>query len=212
VKSRLLIALTACAALASLATPGSAAQRVREAQYIGGGTVVVKEQGQSPAADEGVLVCSATGGLSVGGGCVSFGAFPQSSSVLVQDNVSGNEVAFQVCIDNNGDGACISPDEGPCADEIFFSHDDEGVFFNPLGPLPTKAKAGCPGGVWDGYVVFLCNGVHADGGGTSGGGGSGHSHPATNGSIIQLDTPGSGFGTFCGGSRQDPSNKRYVVA
>lgn len=209
-KSRLLVVLTACAALASLATPGSAGPQVREAQYLGGGTVVVKEQGQSPAADEGVLVCSATGGMSVGGGCVSFGAFPQMSSVLVQDNVSGRDVAFQVCIDNNGDGACVSPDEGPCADQIFFSHSDEGIFFNPLGPLPTKPKDGCPGGVWNGYVVFLCNGVH--GGGASGAGGADHSHPATSGSIIQLDTPGSGFGNFCGGSRQDPSNKRYVVA
>ena len=213
-KSRLLIVLTGCAAAATLVsfmTPGSAAQGIREVQYTGGGTVVLKQQGQSPAADEGVLVCSATGGMGVGGGCVSFGTIPQSSSVAVQDNVSGNEVAFQVCIDNNGDGRCVSPDEGPCADEIFFSHNDEGQFFNPLGPLPTRPKDGCPGGVWNGYVVFLCNGVHG-GGAVSGTGSPDHSHPATQGHIIQLDTPGSGFGNFCGGSRQDPSNKVYVVA
>lgn len=212
-KSRLTIVLTGCVAALSLgllATPGSAAQGIREVQYTGGGTVVVKESGQAPLADEGVLVCSRTGGMGVGGGCVSFGTMLERSSVLVQDNAGGLEVAFQVCLDNNGDGACVSPDEGPCADQIFFSHDDRGDFFNPLGPLPISPKQGCPGGVWKGYVVFLCNGVHA-GGNDGASGVSAHNHPATQGQIVQLDTPGSGFGTFCGGSTQDPSNKRYVV-
>jgi hypothetical protein len=204
-----LTGIAAAVSLALFTTPGQAAQGIREVQYTGGGTVVVKQSGQSPAADEGVLVCSSTGGMSVGGGCLSFGTNPLASSVLVQDNVSGTQVAFQVCIDNNHDGRCVSPDEGPCADQIFFSHNDEGLFFNPLGPLPIKPKDGCPGGVWNGYVVFLCNGVHAAG--NDGSSGTNHSHPATAGHMIQLDTPGSGFGNFCGGSRQDPSNKQYVV-
>lgn len=204
-KSRLMLGLAAFAALAMTAAPSSAQHQrfTPEAQYTGGGAVVVKQNGRPPLADEGALVCRPNAFSGIGGGCVSFGAWPGASAVSVQDVVNGRSVPFQVCIDNNGDGACVSPDEGACADQIFFSHDDRGTNHNPLGPLPTGFASGCPGGAWHGYVVFICNGVHDAGGA--------HSHPATTGSILTLNTAGTGFGTFCGGPPQDPSNKRYVV-
>ena len=204
-KSRLLLALVAFTGVAMVASPSSAQHNrwTPEAVYSGGGTVVVKQNGQAPLADEGALVCRPNAWSGVGGGCVSFGQWIDKSSVGVYDTTFGTSVPFQVCIDNNGDGACVSPDKGACADQIFFSHDDRGNNFNPLGPLPTGFQSGCPGGAWHGYVVFVCNGVHDAGGG--------HSHPATTGSILTLNTPGTGFGTFCGGVPQDPSNKRYVV-
>lgn len=204
-KSRFLLVLTTLASLAALALPSSAAQKTFEADYTAGGTLVVKQAGQPATADTGALVCSPSGQtLNVGGGCVSFGPGPDFASVEVLDAVMAHNVAFQVCIDNNHDGACISPDRGPCADQIFFSHNDDGLFFNPLGPLPVKHKDGCPGGVWDGYVVFLCTGAHTTGG-------TAHNHAATRGSILTQTVPGTGFGNFCGGSPQDPSNKTYVV-
>jgi len=203
-RSRVLLVLTVLASGAALALPSSAAQGTYAAEYSAPGTLVVKQAGQPPAADTGVLVCSRSQQtLSVGGGCVSFGPGPDFASVVMLDAVMAHDVAFQVCIDNNHDGACVSPDRGPCADQIFFSHNDEGQFFNPLGPLPVKHKDGCPGGVWDGYVVFLCTGAHAAG--------TTHNHAATRGSILTRTGPGTGFGTFCGGSTQDPSNKSYVV-
>lgn len=204
-RSRLVLMLTAAASVVSLVSPGHAAQGVERTTYTGGGALVAKQSGQAPVADTGLLTCSASTGQGIGGGCVSFGSDPLApASVQVLDAVTADHVAFQVCLDNNGDGACVSPDRGPCADQIFFSHNDEGLFFNPLGPLPSTFKAGCPGGPWRGYVVFLCTGAHEAGGGS-------HAHPATEGSITVLPVPGSGFGNFCGGSTQDPSNKRYIV-
>lgn len=182
------------------------------ASYVSGGTAVVKESGSAPAADDGVVVCG--GEPSVGGACLPFGDL---DSIVVLDDVSGRAVAFQVCIDNNGDGVCgNSPDDGRdpgqlgCSDEIFFSHDDAGRFFNPLGPLPTSFRAGCPGGPWHGYVVFLCEGVHvsasADGSVTV----PAHAHAATVGTIA-LAEGGSGYGDFCRPPAAGPG-KTYVIA
>lgn len=205
--SRLLLAVASFATLAAFAAPGSAAATT--ATYVAGGTVVVKEGGKPPAADEGAVVCLAldvTGNnAGIGGGCVAFGAVPGASSVRVSDRLHGATVPFQVCIDNDGDGVCTSPDFGNCADEIFFSHDDNGVNHNPLGPLPTGFAAGCPGGAWNGYVVFLCNGVHTAGGA--------HAHPASVGTITTVSgVPGTGYGTFCGGAAENAqSNKPYTV-
>lgn len=202
-RSRLLVVLAALAAGVSLAAPGSAAPPwTPEAQYTLAGTVVVKQANEAPIADEGVLVCRPGQGMGVGGGCISFGAGPGFDSVRVVDAQNDHQVAFQVCIDNNGDGVCVSPDNGPCADQVFFSHADDGAIFNPLGPLPTRHSQECPGGVWDGYVVFLCNGVHDAG--------RAHTHPATTGSIM-LSGDGSGFGNFCGGTPVEPTRKRYAV-
>lgn len=204
-RTRLLVLVTAVVSCASLALPASAAQGgpTFDSSYGLPGTFVLKQANQPPIADEGAMVCSPSRAVGVGGGCVSFGLAPDASSVEVLDAVQAHNVAFQVCIDNNGDGRCVSPDKGECPDQIFFSHDDEGRFFNPLGGLPTHHLPGCPGGVWDGYVVFLCTGVHNAG--------TAHSHQVTAGTISTRNFPGTGFGNFCGGTPQDPTNKAYVV-
>ncbi len=178
------------------------------ADYVAGGTAVAKTAGQPPLVDSGVLQCSASTGDGVGGACLPFGALALDA-VLVKDAVAGRQVAFQVCIDNDGDSVCTSPGIGkPCDDLVVFSHDDAGNFFNPLGPLPPGFAPGCPGGPFPGYVVFLCEGVHASAEGTNDL--TPHAHPATTGTAT-LASGGTGFGDFCGGVRQNPSRKNYVV-
>lgn len=184
--------------------------------------------GPGPLVDSGVITCMKAKPVpSIGGGCVPFGV---GNSILVTDMNAGLEVAYQVCLDNNGDGSCslttpaarvaagacvvvgtsttcereaadIGLPSGPCDDELFFSHSDDGAFHNPLGPLPTDFKDGCPGGSWRGYVVILCEGVHATA--------APHVHPVVAGSITAT-TGGTGYGTFCGAP--GPQAKLYQVA
>jgi hypothetical protein len=169
-------------------------------KYMSGGTAVARKDGE-PAVDDGSVVCNNGHNVGVGGFCTSFGA---GDAIAVADAVAGTDVAFQVCVDNSGDGVCTSPDDsGPCADQVFFSHDDAGNFFNPIGPLPTGFAHGCGGGPWNGYVVFLCEGTHVAGA-------SAHTHAATTGTG-RLTTGGEGTGTFCGGTHAQPSGKRYAV-
>jgi hypothetical protein len=170
------------------------------ARYMSGGTAVARKDGQ-PAADEGSMVCNNGDNVGVGGFCTSFGG---GDAIAVFDAAAGTDVAFQVCIDNSGDGVCTSPDDRThCADQVFFSHDDAGNFFNPIGPLPTGFAPGCFGGPWNGYVVFLCEGTHVSGS-------SAHAHTATTGTG-RVTTGGEGSGTFCGGTHAQPSGKRYAV-
>jgi hypothetical protein len=168
-------------------------------RYVGAGTTVGRANGQT-AADDGTVVCDDGEGVGTGGVCLAFGG---GDAVEVADQALRGEVAFQVCIDNDGDGFCTSPSYGPCADQIFFSHDDAGQFFNPIGPLPTGFAPGCYGGPWKGYVVLLCQGAHAAGT-------SVHTHEATSGTA-SVTTGGQGFGTFCGGTPQQVSRKPYTV-
>lgn len=158
--------------------------------YLGGGTLVAKQQFGEAVVDSGALVCT-TQGLGVGGGCVPFGS---GDSIGVLDLLAGKQVAFQVCIDNDGDGLCGGDFGGAltCRDEQFFSHHDDGAFFNPLGPLPKAFQRGCPGGAWPGYVVFLCEGAHVPVRPP----GPPHVHGATEGTV-ELTTGGTGFGNFC---------------
>ena len=203
-RHRGLLVLSVLSAIVHTGT-GHAAEIV-EASYTAGGTAVVKQAGQPRAADEGVMACSATTGQGIGGACISFG---HKDSILVTDAVAGRDVAFQVCIDNNGDGRCVSPSfDRQCPDQIFFSHEDGGRFFNPLGPLPTSWKDGCPGGPFKGYVIFICNGVHE--GAASGASEPPHVHPASTGTAM-LTGEGTGFGNFCGGAEQSPSDKGYTI-
>ena len=191
-------ALAACLVL----TPGAlrtAAATGDTANYVGAGTAVARANGQ-PAADEGNVVCDDGNGVGVGGACLEFGG---GDSVHVDDEAAGENVAFQVCIDNDGDGVCTSPDfSAPCGDQVFFSHDDNGAFYNPVGPLPTGFKPGCHGGAWKGYIVLLCEGAHVVGA-------DAHAHGATSGSTT-VTSGGEGLGTFCGGGPQ-PSRKKYSV-
>lgn len=183
--------------------------------YVGGATVVYKEAGdpEGAQADRGVAICSVATEAGVGGACLPFPGFPaQQGAVQVGDFLAGPNVAFQVCIDNNGDGKCLSGgDTGPfidfCPDEIYFSHNDKGEFFNPLGPLPTSRGLGClnpPLNGWNGYVVFLCDGVHAVRNELP------HSHQATSGTVA-LAPMGFGFGDFCGGTRDLVVEKDYIL-
>lgn len=172
-------------------------------EYVGGGVVVVRDaEQQGTVVDDGLVVCNKTDPQpSLGGGCVLFGPW---EAILVTDNVVGTAVAFQVCIDNNGDSKCSGrgsePGTGFCSDDLLFSHDDAGFFYNPLGPLPQGFRPGCPGGPWPGYVVFLCEGVHNTG--------TPHAHPAFGGSISGAPA-GTGFGNFC--QPQGGEEKDYVV-
>lgn len=181
--------------------------------YVGGGTFVVKTQ-FGTVVDNGGVVCQGANGDGVGGGCLPFPtSVPPSADgtlaggfVQVADDAAGREVAFQVCLDNNGDGVCGGPQpgvdsalpaeglgQGFCRDQIFFSHNDDGRFFNALGPLPTSLLRGCEeNGGFQGYVVLLCQGAHQREGGAA------HTHSLTSGSI-SLARDGSGYGTFCGG-------------
>ena len=182
---RSLIVLVVLTAFAAPALAGS---------YVSGGTFVVKTQ-FGTLVDNGGVVCHGTDGGGIGGGCLPFpGADGRGAFVRVADASAGDAVAFQVCIDNNGDGICGGPAgaQGPCFDQIFFSHDDEGRFFNALGPLPTSFLEGCAvNGGFPGYVVLLCTGAHEVGG-------AAHSHTLTQGTIGFAST-GSGYGSFCGG-------------
>ena len=187
---RLTLVLTTLIAL-FLAAPALAGD------YVGGGTFVVKT-GFGTLLDNGGVVCQGTDGSGIAGGCLPFVSDPRKGAfVAVNDDAAGNEVAFQVCIDNNGDGICGGPQTDPrCFDQIFFSHNDEGRFFNPLGPLPTSFLEGCAAnGGFAGYVVLLCQGVHQA---ESTDGPSAHSHSVTQGTIT-LAVDGSGYGNFCGG-------------
>lgn len=189
----LLVALTATATLATAGLP-DLAQDAPSATYVGATVLVAKEA----KLDNGVIVCSRNG-PGIGGACIPFG---QGPSIAVKDAALGSKVAFQVCIDNNGDSVCSGPTGSACDDDIFFSHDDKGNFFNPLGPLPGGFRWRCNGGPWKGYVVFLCEGVHNAGGP--------HAHTATTGSIAPSPLAGTGFGDFCLPSPQPPA-KRYVL-
>lgn len=167
------------------------------AGYTAGGTFVVKS-GELTIVDNGGVICKGMNGNGIGGGCLPFPVFPAGSQeggfVGVLDNVAGSNVAFQVCIDNNGDGICggnvVKTDR--CPDQIFFSHADGGKFFNALGPLPTHPLDGCTS-AFNGYIVLLCEGAHNDP--LSGP----HTHQLSQG-IIFAATSGSGFGNFCGGN------------
>lgn len=196
-----------CLASLTLAAPALAG-------YTSGGTFVVKSQGIT-VVDNGGVVCDGLTGGGVGGGCLPFPAEtpPRSDGtapgafIRVSDLEVGERVAFQVCIDNDGDGICggqppidltidvegasVSVGAGECRDQIFFSHGDGGRFFNPLGPLPTSSLKGCPD-AFQGYVVLLCEGVHDDREQGP------HKHQLSTGTI-EFAPDGSGYGDFCGG-------------
>lgn len=165
----------------------AASERYAYAEYNAPGTAVVRTGGATgtpSTLDVGVVVCNPTG-WSVGGGCISWNG--RDDAIHVLD--AAGEVAYQVCVDNDGNGYCQTNCCTPCGDDIFFSHADGGEFFNPLGPLPTKFRAGCPGG-FPGWVVFVCAGVHEDQTGP-------HSHSAGPGVILPTQGGMGLGGNFC---------------
>ena len=183
------ISVLAAAIAVALSAFGSVpgAQAGPSARYVSAGVAVARGNG-STVVDNGAVVCDDGNGVGVGGVCLPFSG---DDAVSVVDDELGESLAFQVCVDNNGDGLCTTNDPDPsCADDIYFSHDDAGNFFNPVGPVRTGFRAGCPGGAFNGYVVFLCDGVHAVANDP-------HAHPATTG-IATLTTGAEGLGDFCG--------------
>lgn len=180
--------------------------------YVGASTVVVRDAqtGTTAVDDDAAVACGAPGAPTQGGGFIPFG-FGNSIEVVDDLTVVGHGVAFQVCLDNDGDGDCHDgPPGNPCPDQQFFSHGDDGSFQNPLGPLPTSfaAGGGCPKGhPFDGYVVFICEGFHGDGANS-------HEHSVSKGSI-QATSGGTLGGNFCGAPpppiHQGPGVKRYVA-
>jgi hypothetical protein len=172
----------------------------QQARYEGNGATVVRAAGTT-VIDEGDLTCSAATGTGTGGSCLRFDPFNPSPAIRILDVAHGASVAFQACIDNNGDSFCTSPEGGPCGDDIIFSHADGGAFFNPLA-VPHNFRPGCPGGPFPGYVVFLCAGVHVDA--------TAHTHDVTTGTAT-LVVGGTGSGNFCGGTAQRQSRKHYTI-
>jgi hypothetical protein len=196
--------LLATLAAVSVSIPGTGfAGQDQQARYDSSGTRVVRIAGVT-LVDEGSMTCSASTGAGVGGSCLRFDPTNPTPAVSVVDAspAIGTHVAYQVCLDNNGDSACTSPPEsGPCPDDIVFSHSDGGAFSNPLAVAPGF-RPGCPGGPFPGYVVFICSGAHVDG--------SAHTHDATTGTT-QLVAGGGPSGNFCGGTAQRVSRKHYTV-
>ena len=183
---KVLTAVLVTALLPFGTVPG--AQAAGEGRYISAGVAVARADGNTPV-DNGAVVCDDGNGVGVGGVCLPFGG---GNAISVVDDVLGEAVALQVCVDNNGDNVCTPNDPDPyCADDVVFSHDDDGSFYNPVGPVPTGFRPGCPGGGWNGYVVYLCDGAHAVSADV-------HAHPATTG-IATVTSGGEGLGTFCGG-------------
>ncbi|MDQ1684091.1 MAG: hypothetical protein QOC82_828 [Frankiaceae bacterium] len=194
-----LLGITAAAiAVSATAGPGYAGEQ--QARYDGAGTQVIRVGGVT-LVDEGSMTCSASTGAGTGGSCLRFDPTNPAPAVLVQDASFGTHVAFQACLDNNGDSVCTSPDQGPCADDIVFSHADGGGFFNPLA-VRQGFRPGCPGGPFPGYIIFTCRGTHVDG--------TAHTHDVTTGTTT-LVAGGTGTGNFCGGTQQRQSRKTYTI-
>lgn len=184
-RAKALAAALATALLAFGTVPGAEAAGGR---YVSAGVAVARADGNTPV-DNGAVVCDDGNGLGVGGVCLPFG---NGDAISVVDDVLGDAVAFQACVDNNGDSVCTPNDPDPnCADDVVFSHDDDGSFYNPVGPVPTGFRPGCPGGAWNGYVVYLCDGAHAVSADV-------HAHPATTGTAA-VTSGAEGVGEFCGG-------------
>jgi hypothetical protein len=178
--------------------------------YTGAGTVVVAGSGQpgTPGQtflDNGAVVC-ATG---TGGVCIPWEALG-GDSVKVVDDAVGDNVAFQVCIDNDGDSFCTGDGQPrECSDLILFSHvTGSNANHNPLFVNPPFAR-----GYWEqcgqdgfpGYVVITCAGAHAN---TATGFGATHPHQAVKGTVGGVVTGGTPSGDFCGGQL---ASKAYIA-
>lgn len=196
-KSKLAAACAIGALSLAMAVPGEASPASEN--YAGGGTVAVAQINGVTVVDNGAAICR-PGADSTGGACVGFpvrssdGTKP-NNYVQVIDGTYGPNVAYQVCVDNNGDGVCggeAGVGTARCGDDQFFSHREDGSFANPLGPLPVTFREGCGGG-FPGYVVFLCTGVHANDATAP------HAHGADAGTVSTVAGDGDNYGTFCGG-------------
>jgi hypothetical protein len=221
---RLKSSLTAFLLLGLAAAVASSAGAATTTQYAGASTIVARE-GNQTVFDNGLLVCSAQvqdaswflfgQDTRTGGACLPF---DPDGTVLVQDPSlpDPDEVAYQVCVDNNQDKQCSlieSPGWDPfCPDWVRFSHKGPpDAWANPMGSLPTALLAGgtCPGpqpGAWDGLLVFICSGAH-----------DAHEHVTSGGSITTGGNGAPGFEIFvdqdvyCGPPPGVPAVKAYTL-
>ncbi len=166
--------------------------------------------GQITVADNGAVVCrdvnaDGTPDHGRGGVCIPFGDL-QGDSIQVVDDDVGLDVAFQVCIDNNGDSLCGPPTDNlfSCQDTIVYSHDSAtGAFFNPLKLSQLGFTTGCPGGPFPGVVVMICAGLHDNEFATNL-----HFHNASEGQVTSVNG-GTGTGDYC---TAPASTKAYELA
>ena len=166
--------------------------------YVAGSTAVVRATPGGTVADSGFVECSPAPAPSTGGACIPWTA--GGSAIKVTDDVNGTAVAFQVCVDNDGNQQCGgTPTITGCDDDIVFSHFDSGAFSNPVA-APTSFRSGCPGG-FKGWVVILCQGVH--------GVGSPHTHEVTKGTVTSV-SGGGASGNFCGGPPFVPGKPYFI--
>lgn len=173
--------------------------------YTGGATFVARDGTGGTIADAGGVVCDGSGGgNSVGGACIPWSAGGTAISVVDDEPSIGTDVAFQVCVDHDGNRQCGgSPTVGGCDDALVFSHFDDGTFSNPLAVPSPGFKSGCPGG-FPGWVVFICEGAHNVGV-------DAHEHAATSGTITSVSTTGGASGQFCNNPPFQPG-KAYRLA
>jgi hypothetical protein len=209
--------------------------------YEGAGVIVTNAGGNGLAAtilDNGAVVCDGVpDGNGVyhghGGACIPFGTLgmtttiigydtngdpiygdvPNDSIYVHDDSVADDKIAFQVCIDNDGDGICggsggSAGDPGAgreCGDIIVFSHSTfGGANYNPLwvGGMESHWQS-CGGQGFPGYIVITCAGAHINAGDNSS-----HAHQATTGSVSGVLTGGTPSGDFCGAPT---AAKAYIV-
>jgi hypothetical protein len=166
--------------------------------YVAGSTAVVRSSPGGTVADSGFVLCADSPAPSEGGACIPWSA--GGSAIKVVDAVNGTNVAFQVCVDNDGNQQCGgTPAIAGCDDFLVFSHFDDGSFSNPLS-APTSFKSGCPGG-FRGWVVILCQGAHAAG--------TPHTHEVTEGTVTSVGSGGPS-GQFCGAPPGVPGKPYFL--
>lgn len=172
-----------------------------ELTYVGAGTVVTAVG--TGLTDDGLVVCNSNG-PSAGGFCV-----PNSASAIeVKDELVGRDVSFQVCADMNADGDCTDTSLATNPDEVLFSHELNApeTYRNPmdisaLSNPPTSSFN--PDGK---YVVFICAGVHDNGG-------SVHEEKASvgEGSVVSASGASAGFSAVDGFCGFPILRKQYII-
>lgn len=184
-----------------LAVAAPATAGYYEEEYTTSGTV----EDPTATSQAGVVKCGGIGG-SVGGACIPFPMEGRLNPdwegvyITVRDyGPSSHRIPFQVCMDNDGDERCVADPAAECGDRIWANHNDDGTFHGSIGPLPAEYPSGCPGRNATGYIVIVCQGVHAPGDPVS----SGHAHPASQGRVkAYINDAGKPIpqGDFCTGS------------
>lgn len=219
----ILLALTLVALTTTAVSTSWHAPAEHHGGYVGPGTLVAAFSAASPGAeasatfvDNGAVVCEDTDGDGTydkgnGGLCIHFWEM-RGDSILVEDALAYRDVAFQVCVDANGDGICgSSAFSDPlglsgCRDALVFSHNGfNGGFDNPMY-LPSfleQAYWQCGGLGFPGYIVIICAGAHQTFGDPDG-----HTHTVAFGQVYSTYEGTWPKGDYCGAPTDA---KKYVL-